>query len=134
MPRSWLSEKYMMTSDLHQHHHVSEALHEPGTPGGSVCTDNFEQRRRHGRKVAQRVSAGKGSTNDDERRRRGTKPFAEHVELCRPSGAQHVFSVYPGLTPWATFLTRLTALWLLAQSDLDRQLSQEFSERGRLSR
>jgi hypothetical protein len=27
-----------------------------------------------------------------------------------PPGLDTVFSVYPGLTPWATFLTRLAAL------------------------
>jgi hypothetical protein len=124
----------MLTSDIHQHHHLSEALHKPGSRGGSVCTDNFEQRRRRGKKVAQRVSAGKGSINDDERQRRGTKPFGEYVELCRPYRAQHVFSVYPGLTPWATFLDAPSGAGIISPKRCKSPTKPGVSREGRTSR
>src|SRR5262249_25523612 len=37
----------------------------------------------------------------------GTIPAAPPFKTCRPSGARCCFTIYPGLTPGATFLTRL---------------------------
>ncbi len=36
-----------------------------------------------------------------------------------PPGLDIFFAVYPGLTPWATFLTRLTALANSGPGDMD---------------
>ena len=36
--------------------------------------------------------------------------FARQSNCVAPPGLQIVFAFYPGLTPWATFLTRLPAL------------------------
>jgi len=68
------------------------------------------QRRRRVMKVAQRVNAGKASTNDEERRRRDTGVPARAIELCRPFGARHLFACLPRAYALATYLTRLTAL------------------------
>ncbi len=60
-----------------------------------------------------------GLIDDDERRRRGTRMSREAIESCRPHGARHVFGLYPGLTPWATFSSRLRR-WVIRRWQCDR--------------
>ena len=48
-----------------------------------------------------------------------------------PPGLGTVFVAYPGLTPWATFSTRLTALVNSGRDDMGpRDFYQEFLERA----
>ncbi len=82
-------------------------------------TDHQEQRRRRGKKVAQRVSAGKGSTmmTSAGGAAQGRLPSRGGHRICiAPPGLEILFAAYPGLTPWATFLTRLRrcATWFAA--------------------
>src|SRR5262245_12630740 len=51
-----------------------------------------------------------------------------HILGARPSGAHHYSPAYPGLTPGATFLTRLAALCLGCSSFFDDLKVRVFSQ------
>src|SRR5260370_22065802 len=87
-------------------------------------TDYQGQRRRRVEKLAQRVSAGKGSMMMTSAGGAAQAcPAARRASnLCRPSGAGNRVAVYPGLTPWANFLARLRRWVILFHSDMDRPI------------